>query len=79
MKIDNKNKVIFYSVFLINKVSFYFKLYNIINTFCVRLSFYYIKKKSYISPKLIESNMVNNYATNIKRRCLKKYKGSLHN
>ena len=44
MKIHNKNKVIFYSVFLINKVSFYFKLYNIINTFCVRLSFYYIKK-----------------------------------
>ena len=39
--------------------------------YCVRLSFY-IKKKSYISPKLIESNMVNDYATDIKRRCLKK-------
>ena len=48
------------------------------NAYCVRLNFKK-KKKSYISPKLIESNMVNNYATNIKRRCLKKYKGSLHN
>ena len=47
------------------------------NAYCVRLNLK--KKKSYISPKLIESNMVNNYATNIKRRCLKKYKGGLHN
>ena len=35
------------------------------NVYCVRLSFY-IKKKSYISPKLIEWNIVDNYATNIK-------------
>ena len=77
MKIDNKNKVIFYSLFLINKVSFYFKLYN--KYILCKIKFLLYKKKSYISPKLIESNMVNNYATNIKRRCLKKYKGSLHN
>ena len=36
------------------------------NAYCVRLNFYKLKKKSYISTKLIEWNMVNNYATNIK-------------
>ena len=41
------------------------------NTYCVRLSFYKKKKKSYISPKLIEWNMVDNYATNIKGDALK--------
>ena len=43
------------------------------NAYCVRLIFYKNKKnkKSYISQKLIESNMVNNYATDIKMRCLK--------
>ena len=35
------------------------------NAYCVGLSFY-LKKKSYISPKLIEWNMVDNYATNKK-------------
>ena len=36
------------------------------NAYYVRLSFYIKKKKSYISPKLIELNIVDNYATNIK-------------
>ena len=36
------------------------------NAYCVRLSFYN-NKKSYIGPKLIEWNMVDNCATNIKR------------
>ena len=35
------------------------------NAYCVRLSFYK-SIKSYVSPKLIEWNMVDNYATNIK-------------
>ena len=36
------------------------------NANCVRLGFI-INKKTYIGPKLIEWNMVDNYATNIKR------------
>ena len=35
------------------------------NAYCVRLSFY-LKKKSYISPKLIKWKMVDYYVTNIK-------------
>ena len=35
------------------------------NAYCVRLSFYIKKKKSYITPKLIEWNIVDNYVTNI--------------
>ena len=41
------------------------------NAYCLRLSFIIIKKQSYISPKLIEWNMVDNYATNIKGDALK--------
>ena len=42
------------------------------NAYYVKLIFYkkkkkdFIKKKTYISPKLIEWNMVDNYATDIK-------------